>query len=363
MKDKLSEVLRKNGTLGNDLHVLSMTEIQGGYSKKTWSFDVDVKINGVQKSLPLILRLNNPNEYAILPNDRKTEHNLLNSLATHTSIPVPRSYMVLEPEDFGVQGQVIERIDGITKPTSFFGANENQALNESIGINLVEKLAELHTTDRKKIDPSGQLDDPENAGIEVGSHERYLETTTDYFLKSYPKMAFDTLPSFYQCFKHLARQRIRPLPLCVTHGELNPSNLIYKDGKINGIIDWELAHIGDPREDLGWFAHMEMATGTSFIPSVKKHGGFLAYYNKLTGFNVSEEEVNFFRFIGMARVLVNVQIAIANRMLEKNKDVTNLYLFQFVVGVSMVHNLLLGYDKDAEYFENRFVSPPKKAVA
>ncbi len=41
--------------------------------------------------------------------------------------------------------------------------------------------------------------------------------------------------------------------ISVIHGDYRTGNFLYdKQGDIHGILDWEMAHLGDPLEDLGW---------------------------------------------------------------------------------------------------------------
>jgi aminoglycoside phosphotransferase (APT) family kinase protein len=41
--------------------------------------------------------------------------------------------------------------------------------------------------------------------------------------------------------------------ISVVHGDYRTGNFLYDDkGEIHGILDWEMAHLGDPLEDLGW---------------------------------------------------------------------------------------------------------------
>ncbi len=46
----------------------------------------------------------------------------------------------------------------------------------------------------------------------------------------------------------------RPAPVepVVVHGDFRLGNLIVGDDGLRAVIDWELAHLGDPMEDLGW---------------------------------------------------------------------------------------------------------------
>ena len=42
-------------------------------------------------------------------------------------------------------------------------------------------------------------------------------------------------------------------PPCVVHGDLRLGNLLVGRDGLRAVLDWELAHLGDPMEDLGWF--------------------------------------------------------------------------------------------------------------
>lgn len=41
--------------------------------------------------------------------------------------------------------------------------------------------------------------------------------------------------------------------LALVHGDYRTGNLLYDgEGRIRGVLDWEMAHLGDPLEDLAW---------------------------------------------------------------------------------------------------------------
>ncbi len=43
-----------------------------------------------------------------------------------------------------------------------------------------------------------------------------------------------------------------PVPLAVLHGDLRIGNIMVEDGRLSALLDWELAHLGDPHEDLAF---------------------------------------------------------------------------------------------------------------
>jgi aminoglycoside phosphotransferase (APT) family kinase protein len=56
-------------------------------------------------------------------------------------------------------------------------------------------------------------------------------------------------------------------PIGVVHGDFQPGNILYVDGKANAIIDWELASIGAQGLDVGWL--MMLADGLAWPPTCR----------------------------------------------------------------------------------------------
>ncbi|MFN0182990.1 MAG: phosphotransferase, partial [Aquabacterium sp.] len=49
-----------------------------------------------------------------------------------------------------------------------------------------------------------------------------------------------------------ARLPAEPPALALVHGDFRNGNLIVAPQGLAAVLDWELAHVGDPAEDLGW---------------------------------------------------------------------------------------------------------------
>ena len=55
----------------------------------------------------------------------------------------------------------------------------------------------------------------------------------------------------------LEHNRPPEVPMTLVHGEFQPGNvMVGGDGRLVA-VDWEFAHVGDPREDLGWALWVE----------------------------------------------------------------------------------------------------------
>jgi aminoglycoside phosphotransferase (APT) family kinase protein len=59
-------------------------------------------------------------------------------------------------------------------------------------------------------------------------------------------------PAFELAFRALDSQRPPPTRTTLVHGDFRMGNLMVDSGRLTGVLDWELAHVGDPIEDLGW---------------------------------------------------------------------------------------------------------------
>lgn len=78
-------------------------------------------------------------------------------------------------------------------------------------------------------------------------------------------------------------------PTVLVQGDTGPGNLMYKDGKVTGIIDWELAHLGDPMDDVAWMCWRTVQhTFTDFAARMRE-------YEQLSGHKIDVDRVNYYR--------------------------------------------------------------------
>jgi aminoglycoside phosphotransferase (APT) family kinase protein len=348
IEQSLQDYLLKRWPDANAVSIEGLAEILGGYCKQTYSFDAHVTQGAAKKIHPLILRKDIPAATAISQNSREIEHALLNRLREHTRIPVPESYFVeMNRETFGEPAMIMQRVLGSASAGALFQTSEVTAEAESVARALCEALAALHTADTSRLNSDGIFNDPKGLGIVPDSWSRYLDGTLDYLINNYSNIDFDALPVFYDAYLQMRRTKPRPLPLGLVHGDLNPSNLIYKDGKLLAILDWESAHIGDPREDLAYLQVTESFMRTRFFSSVNYPGGFLGYYNHLTGFTITQEELGYFHMFSFATATAQLLAAIKRRVLGQHNKVLHMYLIQFVLGTVMLYGQALGYFDNA----------------
>jgi thiamine kinase-like enzyme len=119
------------------------------------------------------------------------------------------------------------------------------------------------------------------------------------------------------------------VPLVLVHGDCQPGNVLVAEGRDPVIIDWEFAHVGDPREDLGYYSKSPV------VPSLYRADpeAFLAQYRELTGLSESQvniEVIDYFFILGMAHLLSQIIEAAAALTMGKGRGVMASFLINSV---------------------------------
>ena len=345
MNEALASFLRAAIPDCEEVVVDGVEPIPGGFSRETYRFNARIHRNGSHETLPLILRKDPPASASILVTSRQVEHELIEAIREHTDIPVSRSYGAeMDPTVFGEPAMVLERMHGSGHTSDLFNGGPDVDQADSVMRHLCEMLAKLHTADINVLDRNRNLADPRGVGIDASSWDAYMDSTYEYYVSTYPTYAYD--PSamvMLDAAQTLRRNKPRPLPLALVHGDFNPANFLYAKGRVTALIDWENSRVGDPREDLGWMVAMDNMSNTAVMSHPTDEGGFLAYYNKLTGFDVTPEELGYFILFGTMNIGVPVVSAIKARVQGDHQQFLHLYLLQPSSASLVSFTQLLGY--------------------
>jgi aminoglycoside phosphotransferase (APT) family kinase protein len=239
---------------------------------------------------------------------------------------------------------VLERASGSGQTSALFNGGTDEDQCEDVVRHLCEVLVELHSANIGSIDPDGSLIDPRGVGVRAGSWDEYMDSTFDYYIGEYKTIAWDpVMMMILDSFLTLRRNKPRPMPLAIVHGDFNPANFLYENGRVSALIDWENSRVGDPREDLGWMVLMDILSNTQVMSYPKKEGGFLAYYNKLTGNDITPEELGYFTLFGTANIAVPVHQSVARRIRKEHMLLLPLYLIQSSLPALPAMAQLMGY--------------------
>ncbi|MDB5818213.1 MAG: phosphotransferase family protein [Rhizobacter sp.] len=232
--------------------ISGLKRLSGGASQETWAFDTHCP-EGLS---PMILRRAPPGSSA--RNNASvgldTEAALI-QLAEIAGVLVPKVHAVLRPSNALGVGFIMERVEGealgrrIVRDPSL--AKARQRLARQCG----QALARIHHI------PIGGLPPlrPAPATVELA---QYLgQHRTHGTAKPVFEIAFQWLA------RHAAGAPIKPT---LVHGDFRNGNLMVGEDGLRAVLDWELAHLGDPMEDLGWMCVNSWRYGCDELPV----GGF-----------------------------------------------------------------------------------------
>ena len=227
----------------------------GGASRQTWSFDAVVK--GERHAM--ILRRDPPaqgkteRERAVAI-DRATEFRVLRA-AHEAGVRSPEPLFELTPQDGLGDAYVMRRVGGIAIARKLLRDPPYEAARGKIAGQLGKILARIHATDPATLPPLPRR--------EAADHIAELRRSLDAL--GQPQ------PVFELALTWLDRRKPAPLerPVLV-HGDYRTGNYLVDETGVTTILDWELAHLGDPVEDLGWLCVKSWRFGAIDRPA----GGF-----------------------------------------------------------------------------------------
>ncbi|CAM3111334.1 phosphotransferase family protein [Prescottella defluvii] len=94
-------------------------------------------------------------------------------------------------------------------------------------------------------------------------------------------------------------------PDALVHGDFRLGNVMVDGTGIRGVLDWELAHLGDPIEDLGWLCVRAWRFGAEPpVAGIGTRAQLLDGYERATGIRPSDDELHWWEAYGTLRWLV-----------------------------------------------------------
>ncbi|MFI0352182.1 phosphotransferase family protein [Actinomadura sp. 9N407] len=272
----LAEVLAAR--YGPGVRVRGLARAQGGASRVTCAFDA---VTAAGQAHPLILRLATRGAMAGAPLTREAA---LMRAAGAAGVPSPEVIAADGAEGpLGAEFVVMERVEGESIPRRVLRDPALAGSDGRLAAQCGEILAAVH---RIPVDAVPGLE-----------HVDQLETwqeVLDTIGEPHPALEF--------ALRWLARNRPPAGPAAVVHGDFRNGNFIIGPDGIRAVLDWELVHLGDPLEDLGWLCAKAWRFGSE-LPV----GGFGTYerlveaYEKAGGAPVDRDALRWWEMFGVAR--------------------------------------------------------------
>ncbi|SDL61553.1 Predicted kinase, aminoglycoside phosphotransferase (APT) family [Nonomuraea maritima] len=240
--------------LGAEAVVSASARLPGGASRETWSLDVVMPEGGRHE---LILRLDSPGGVGGAAGAGLAAEARLMRAAATAGVPVPR--IIASAESY----ILMTRVPGETIPRRILRDDAYAPARPRLARQCGQALAAIHRMPLSAVPDDGQ-DDP-------------LERWRDLL-----DQLGEPHPVFELALRRLGATRPRRSRRTVVHGDFRNGNLIVGPEGVRAVLDWELAHAGDPLEDLGWLCVKAWRFGSP-LPV----GGFGGYDELVEGYEAA----------------------------------------------------------------------------
>jgi aminoglycoside phosphotransferase (APT) family kinase protein len=219
--------------------ITAIKRFHGGASRETYGLDVMVD------STPRGLIVRRDPADSLIDTERAVEFAAYQS-CEGSGVPAPRAIALVEDDVIlGAPFFVMERIDGGEAGSPFDPATYGDH-RASVGRAFFTNLGRIHAIDAMTSPLAAVLPPPEP--------QECWRVALDYWAGECRTDALEPQPVVEAAIRWLYRNPPPPpARRVIVHGDYRTGNVLHDGaGGINAVLDWEMAHIGDPHEDLGW---------------------------------------------------------------------------------------------------------------
>jgi aminoglycoside phosphotransferase (APT) family kinase protein len=246
--------------------VESMHLLPGGASKEAWAVDADGERLLVRRALAGVIHegtLSLENEFRVL------------EAAVEAGVKVPRPVAYLG-ELGGREAFAMERVEGET-----IGRRIVRNPPAGLETQLADELAKIHAIPRERL-----------PFLRSGDVLDRFEHELDSVGEPHPAIEYGLW--------WLREHRPAPLPEVVSHGDFRLGNIVVSDRGLEYVLDWEFAHLSDPREDVGWPIVRAWRFGADDrrLGGIGEVGPYLVRYAELTGREITEADLDWWEVLG-----------------------------------------------------------------
>jgi aminoglycoside phosphotransferase (APT) family kinase protein len=295
------------------VRIEGLRRLTGGASRQTWSFDAVIERGaGTPEAIPLILRRDLAPGASYMT--QAVECRLLTA-AHAAGVPVPRVHR--EGDDsLGVPFFLMERVEGETIARRILRDAAFARARSTLIADVAAALARIHRVPLAADEIHKQLPGPA-----LGTSPAAAEC--DRYEQLYRTLTLDPHPAFELAFRWL-RRHLPPAgtistphptttpavagaatiaPPTLVHGDFRLGNFIVGADGLRAVLDWELAHVGDPIEDLAWLCIRSWRFGNDDQPAagLASREALWAAYEAAGGTPVDPERARFWELFGNLR--------------------------------------------------------------
>ena len=282
MQEELASALSKKLLeVGIEGKVSNLEPLTGGASKEIWKFEV----SNAKQSIKMILRRGSGIEGPLAI--KTADEARIQKEVIKVGAPVPIILAVSKNEEELGDSYIMHFVEGESIARKILRDKEYKKALPILAYQCGEAIAKIHNVDINNF-----------SFLPKKPAEDQLEDLYSTYL-SFEQPS----PVFEYAYLWLKEQDFSNFQESLVHGDFRLGNIIVNGEGLQSIIDWELAHIGNPLQDLGWVC----GNSWRFGKNNKVVGGFgeledlLKGYNSISKFQVNNEMVKCWQVFGTFR--------------------------------------------------------------
>ena len=268
MQEELASALSKKLLeVGIEGKVSNLEPLTGGASKEIWKFEV----SNAKQSTKMILRRGSGIEGPLAI--KTADEARIQKEVIKVGAPVPKILAVSKNEEELGDSYIMHFVEGESIARKILRDKEYKKALPILAYQCGEAIAKIHNVDINNF-----------SFLPKKPAEDQLEDLYSTY-QSFEQPS----PVFEYAYLWLKEQDFGNFQESLVHGDFRLGNIIVNADGLQSIIDWELAHIGNPLQDLGWVC----GNSWRFGKNDKVVGGFGELEDLLEGYNsVSKLKVN-----------------------------------------------------------------------
>lgn len=298
----------------------SCERLSGGAIQENWLLKATVFEGAGGTMHRWVLRTDSPSSVAVSM-DRSQEFAVLRAVhQVGMRVPTPL-WLCRDPQVIGRDFFIMQALEGSASGHWLTTDQELEPMRAELCKELGRNLALMHriAPDHPELGfLSHPAADPAQASID--QYRQYL----------------DALPGSHPVIEWGLRwcelNRLKPVPSRLIHRDYRTGNYMVSQGHLAGVLDWEFAGWGDPREDLGWFT----ARCWRFARPDREAGGvgqladFLDGYEMVSKYRPTATELRYWQLMAHLRWAV-VALQQAQRHLSRQQTSLELALTGYML--------------------------------
>lgn len=243
MEAELAQYLTSKIPGSSGMTISNVFRIPGGASRETWMFDAAWEADGHSHTGAFVLRKDPP--ASLLTTERELEYSFYRAFED-SAVPVPRMrWLENGSTALGAPFFIMDRILGCDSNANRIQEAEYTPVRDALARRMYEILTEIHAFNWRGTEIERVVDPPAPGECWKRELDHWERVINENELSPQP----------------IARAAIRwlranppppPQRVTVVHADYRVGNFLYTPDGIHGIVDWEMAHLGDPLEDLAW---------------------------------------------------------------------------------------------------------------